>query len=589
VTRAAVGTNTAGRVQTDQWLARGALALVLLPLVVSAVALVVDVGTSYVAGSDQGLIELRTSDVGRHAVLVGPYARDGWNHPGPALFYALALPYRLAGSNSIGLDFGALLINGLAITGMAFVVRRRGGLPLLLLTLVGCAVLMRSLGAEFLHDPWNPYITVLPFGLLVLLAWAMTCGDAWALPVGVGVASFCVQTHVGYVPIAIPLLVWGTTWLVLTCRRRGDADENDGYRGRDLVRAGLVAVAVLVVMWLPVVVQQLTDSPGNLSEVVEDFTEGKGLEHSFGEGYRIVSGQFGLVPQWLTGRVELDPFSGQPLLLYEAPMPLLLIPFGLAVVAFWRWRLSEASRLAATLMLTLALGVLAVSRVTGPVYAYRLRWTWFLAMLAMVMAVWAAWTLIAKRALTTGWMRWGLAVPVAALVVLGGVNFSSAVRAGHPQPNISSAVHTLGPSVEAALPEGQADVVVRSTSFEGDAYQTALVLYLESHGTAVRVDRSRKDEYGGHRVHESHEPQRALLTVAADQSFDEMSTRPDLRVVAYWGARARQVRAEIVTRRSDLTSAYENGTVGFEAFKRRLSSLHLGPAVGVFMTSSAQR
>jgi hypothetical protein len=309
------------------------LALVLLPLAVSACALVFDVGTSYIAGSDQGLIELRTSDVGRHAVLVGPYARNGWNHPGPALFYALAVPYRLAGSHSIGLGLGALLINGLAISGMAIVVRRRGGLPLLLLTLVGCAVLMRSLGAAFLRDPWNPYITVLPFGLLVLVTWAMTCGEAWALPVGVGVASFCVQTHVGYAPIAIPLLVWGATWLVLTRRRRGDADEYHEKRRRDLVRAAAVAAAVLVVMWLPAAIQQLTESPGNLTEVVEDFTGASGLKHSIADGYRVVGGQFGLVPQWLTGRVELDPFSGQPLLLDSAPPPVLLIPFGVAAVA----------------------------------------------------------------------------------------------------------------------------------------------------------------------------------------------------------------------------------------------------------------
>ena len=95
---------------SSNWLGRAALALVLLPLAVSALALVLDAGTSYIAGSDQGLIELQTSDVGRHPVLVGPYARNGWNHPGPALFYALSVPYRLAGSHSIGLGLGALLI-----------------------------------------------------------------------------------------------------------------------------------------------------------------------------------------------------------------------------------------------------------------------------------------------------------------------------------------------------------------------------------------------------------------------------------------------------------------------------------------------
>jgi len=577
------------------WLGRVALALALLPLAASAVALIVGVGTSYVAGSDQGLIELRTSDVGRHAVLVGPYARDGWNHPGPALFYALAPVYRLAGGNSIGLALGALLINGLAVVGIAVVARRRGGLPLLLLTLVGCAVLMRSLGAPFLRDPWNPYVTVLPFGLLVLLTWAMTTGEAWALPVGVGVASFCVQTHVGYAPIAIPLVVWGAIWLIVSVRRRRNADDRVGddrhddndQRSRDLVRASLAVAAVLVVMWLPTVIQELTASPGNLTEIAQDFADPKSQTHTLVEGYRLVSGQFELVPQWLTGHVDVDPFSGQPLLLFSAAPPVLLIPFALAALAFWRWRISGAIRLVATLLTACVAGVFAVSRVTGPAYEYRLKWTWFLATLAFVAVMWAAWMLIARRVRSARSMQVLFAVPLSALVVLGIVNTMSAVRAGEPQGNISTAVHTLDPQVLASLPERHGDVVVRTTSFEGDVYQTALVLYLESRGTAVRVDRSRQDEYGAVRVHQRNAPVRAELTIAADQEFDTTAARPGLHLVAYWGTRSPEVRADVVQHHADLVAAYEAGTISRDALRDGIASRPLGPAVGVFTASSA--
>jgi hypothetical protein len=569
-----------------QRFARIALALVLLPLAVAGFSLVFAVGTSYVAGSDQGLIELRTSDVGRHAVLVGPYARNGWNHPGPALFYTLALPYLLAGSHSIGLGLGALLINALAIVGIAVVVRRRGGLPLVLVTLLGCALLMRSLGQQFLRDPWNPYITVLPFGLLVFLTWAMTCGEAWALPVGVGVASFCVQSHVGYAPIAIPLLVWGATWLALTCRRRDEADKEHKKRTRDLTRAAFVAAVVLVILWTLPVIQQLTDSPGNLSEVVRDFTHARGLKHSLGDGYRIVTGQFGFAPQWLTGQVELDPFSGQPLLMYSAPPPVLFVPFGLATWMFWRWRLSEAIRLVATLILTMALGVFAVSRVIGPAYAYRLRWTWFLAMVAFIVVAWAGWVLIARGATTNGSMRLLVAVALAALAVLGALNSISAVRTAPPQERISSAVHALGPEVQRALPTARGDVLVRSTSSEGDVYMSGLELYLESRGTAARVDRSRRLEYGNHRVHQPDAPLRAVLTIAAEQDFDRISRQPESHLVGYWGTRTRETRARVVKRRADLVAAYQSGTIGFDAFKQKLSLLQPGSAVGVFIESA---
>src|SRR5690606_39904468 len=53
------------------------------------------------------------------------------------------------------------------------------------IALVGCALLMRSLGPDEVRVPWNPYITVLPYLLLVFLTWAMIEGERWALPAAV--------------------------------------------------------------------------------------------------------------------------------------------------------------------------------------------------------------------------------------------------------------------------------------------------------------------------------------------------------------------------------------------------------------------
>ena len=125
------------------------------------------------------------------------------------------------GGWSIALPVGAVAINAAAIAGMALVARRRGGRSLMLLTLLGSALLVRALGPEYLLNPWNPYVPALAFGLVVFLTWAMTCGETWALPVAAGVGSFCIQTHVGYVPLVVPLLVWGFGWLAWSMRRAG--------------------------------------------------------------------------------------------------------------------------------------------------------------------------------------------------------------------------------------------------------------------------------------------------------------------------------------------------------------------------------
>jgi hypothetical protein len=562
------------------------LALTLLPLVVSAVALGVKSGTGYLAQADIGLIELQTGDVGRRAVLLGLYSREGWNHPGPALFYALALPYRLAGSHSIGLVFGALVINGSAVAGMALVARRLGGLPLMLMTLVGSAVLMRALGPVFVRDPWNPYITVLPFGLLVLLTWAMTCGEAWALPVGVGVASFCIQAHVGYAPLAIPLLAWGATWLiVLGVRHRGDAGGQHQRRSRGLLRAAVVTALVVVVMWLPVAIQQLSDSSGNLTEVFRYFTDANEAPHSLGDGYRAISGQFGPTPEWLTGDVEVIPFTGESGLLYSARLPVLLVPIGITIFVFWRRRHSYANRLVVTLLLALVLGVLAVTRTIGLAYAYRLRWTWFLGTLAMIVVLWAAWTLVAERARRkSSDIRPLLAVPLSALVILCVVNTVSAARAGPPQPRMSAATHELGSGIEAELPEGSGDVLLLNRGFLGGLHKSGLVRYLERRGIAARVDNSSRDAFGDHRVHQPGAPLRAVFTIAANEDFDDMFTWPHLRLVAYWGTKPPEERSKALLRRAALHATYEAGTISLETLGRRETSLHIGSAVGVFTT-----
>ena len=61
---------------------------------------------------DYRTLQLRVADVGgSETPIVGIYSRYQWNHPGPMLLYALALPYRLSGSSPVGLLLGALAIN----------------------------------------------------------------------------------------------------------------------------------------------------------------------------------------------------------------------------------------------------------------------------------------------------------------------------------------------------------------------------------------------------------------------------------------------------------------------------------------------
>jgi hypothetical protein len=558
----------------------------MVPLVVAAVALVVDVGADYHPWSDQALIELQTRDVGRHPVLIGLYSREGWNHPGPALFYLLALPYRLSGGASIGVNLGTLLINGSAIAGMALVAKRRGGTPLLLLTLVGCALLVRALGPDYMRDPWVPSIPVLPFGLLVFLTWAMACGETWALPVAAAVASFCVQTHVGYLPLAVSLLAWGAAWLVVRARRGArDRVNGEAPTTRDVVRAGLISAAVLAVTWLPPLIEQQVDSPGNLRKVGEYFREADTNDgvHSVGDGYAVVFGQFGLTPEWLTGGRTPSPFTGEPDVLRSPPAPVLLIPFAFAAFLLWRRRSWDACRLVGTLALALCVGVVSVMRIIGPVFAYRVRWTWVLGMEAMVVVAWAAWMLLASRA-PRAERRWPVPVLVSALLAVTTLNTVSAARAGAPQERESSALSALLPAVVASLPEGDGDAIVRPDGYLGGLYTSGLVLGLERRGVPARVDHKwSKETFGEHRFHKGGRI-RAVLTVTTNNGIETLSARSDLRLVAYSGTLSRRERARIAERVDELDAAHEAGTISDARYFHERSELgrQLGFAVAVF-------
>jgi hypothetical protein len=554
---------------------RLALLLALLPLAVSAVSVVATVGGRYMPTADNALIELNTRDVGHHPVLVGLVSRDGWSHPGPALFYLLAAPYRLMGGSSIALPVGAVAINAAAIAGMAVVARRRGGLSLMLLTLLGSALLVRALGPGFLLDPWNPYIPVLAFGLVVFLTWAMTCGETWALPVAAGVGSFCIQTHVGYLPLVVPLLVWGVAWLAWSMAKAG--------RLPALARAGLATAAVLAVLWLPPLLDEVLHSPGNLTAILDYFRDPGQPSHTLVEGYRVVGAQFGLTPEWLTGLDPPSPFTGEPSSLLSIPAPVLFLPLAAAAFVVWRRRGPEARRLVLTLGLALVLGVLAVARTLGQAYAYRLRWTWVLAMIAAVVVAWTAWTWVARVA-PRAERRWLVPLCVGALAVLAVANTVSAVRADPPHKGESVRMRALMPAVLAALPPRDGDVIVRGSSFSSSFYAGGLVLALERRHYAVRVDPSVEVAFLEHRVHERGKV-RGVFTVAANDTFDELASRSDLRLVAYTGKFSTRERARLVRRASALDRAHDAGDLDDLAYyvrRTKVSTQLAEPLVGVF-------
>ena len=523
--------------------------------------------------------------MGHHPVLLGLWSRGDWNHPGPALFYLLALPYRLSGG-SLGLYVGALIINGAALVGMALVARRRGGTVFYVLTVVGCAALVWGLGPSFVRSPWNPSIPVLPFGLVVFLCWAAACGERWALPLAAAVASFCAQTHVGYVPLVLPLLIWAGIWLALPVLRAWRTHApRVGVQLRALGGTALATAVVLGAMWLPPLIEEVRHRPGNLVNIREYFGTPSDDVATLGDGLRIVGSQLTLWPTWLRRERPLDIYSHEPLLLQTTPVPVLLTLVLIAAVVLFRRRHRDAGLLVATVGVAMALGVLSVSRVIGPVVDYRLAWANVLGMLAFLAVSWTAWLVLQRR--NPSVMRRVLPVMAVALVLGGLVNTVDTARTTwHESPSqFSVVVDRLVPPTINALPKRAGVVLMRPVGRPAEVFQ-GMFLELERRGIDVRTDRPRGIIGSGadHRVwHGEH--LRATVTVAERRELDDLLARGQ-QPVAYWGTPSPGERARRAGQAAALDAEHRSGDLGdvdYFVRTRRVSRGLERPATGVFM------
>ncbi len=499
----------------------GLVAVVLAPLATLALRLLTAFGGAYHASSDNAMNELRIRDLGHHLVLLGPYSREGWSHPGPTFSYLAWLPYRVFGSTSTALLIAALLINGAAMGGMVLLARRRGGIELALAVALGLALLVLTFPSTFLADPWNPYLTVMPFGAFVLAAWVTCTGDGWALPLAGAVGTYCVHTHVGY---ALPV---ATLFAVAAFRLWRLRPPSTPRRGRPF----LVAAGVLALLWLPALVEQLTQSPGNLRQILYYFLEPKQSAQGFDHAVRAVAAAFSWHADWLRGLQPVNPFSSEPVAILHRPVPVLLVPFALAVGAAWHAGRRDLARLGAVLTLTVVAAVVTVAQILGSMFEYRLRWLWVLGMLCAAYAV--AVGLCVLRDHAAGVARVLRALVLAGVLVLAAAGIARAADGGPPLERRDAAVAGISRQVLHHLPAGADPVLLRTTGFGASETIRGLALYLERHGIRVAMPKSydHRLAFGAHRIDDGGRL-RAVLVVAEGPDIAAVARRRGARQIA---------------------------------------------------------
>ena len=363
------------------------------------------------AAGDLSVIRLRALDVGTsNTPLVGPYSRFQWNHPGPMLSFAFAPWARLFGSSGVGILIGAFVANLAAMFGAAWVARRSSNVLFFLTSIVLAAFVLLAQSGE-LFNPWNPFVVVLPLFAALIAAWGTFRGDRVASVVLVIAASFAIQGHIGAAPLGVLALLIGGGGLLYAIARSAGEDR------RGFVTTSLIAVGVMLVCWIPPLLDQFFGT-GNLGRLVRfQFTATEpsaGLRFALDQVTRLLTFPPGREVGFL-GVVGTGPV-----------VPWMAIALLAATVVAWRKGWHDRLQLGLVAWLSIAVTGLAISGIKGIPFQYVFRWSWAMVLVVWIACLWVGVSLLFELAPVRRWFTAGASLVLAGLLgalLVFGVSF----------------------------------------------------------------------------------------------------------------------------------------------------------------------
>ena len=433
-----------------------------LPFVIAAVALH---SRDWHPVLDLAMTELRVRDVGTaDTPLIGLPGRIGvfpeqGSHPGPLSFYLLAPTYRMLGASAWGLLIAMIVLNIIAIGLALWVAQRRGGNRLMIA--VGCALAMLEFGYGFdvLTQPWNPYLPLLFWTVILLGTWSVIDGDHAMLLLVTCVTSLSAQTHMPYLGLGLGM---GALCCVSVARDwvRHPAQRNQIQRWLG------VSALVGLVLWSPVLFDQLTETPGNLRMLNDYFRHPPEPPVGTAEGLRLMLRHLDVF-HLVRGVFDGDGFitaAGFRLDGSIVPGALLLIVWLAAAVGAWR----AGHRLLRSMHLVvgwaLVLGAVSMSRIFGKVWYYLTLWAWTTTIFVVASILWTVVVLLVQRRdsspMPHNALRWGV-TGVGSVSLVAAIVSAFGVHA--PEQYLSDSLGQLvGPTAD-ALDRGDGD----ATGHEG--------------------------------------------------------------------------------------------------------------------------
>ena len=542
----------------DRWLDRctlAAVAALVVPLVVTLVNLG---GTHWYPTGDMAQAELHLGGFFGHPPLVGAAGRIGsilvpygqGSHPGPAMWVAMLPVYLLFGRSSLGMMVSVTVVQLAFILLTVWLVRRLAGSLAGLAVATAAAVLVHSLGVPAFVEPWNPWLAIFAYFACIAASWGVVRGQHRWLWLVAGCGTFAVQCHAGYIPM-VGVLLAGLGGLVLW---RWYHQRSEGFG-----RSWWYAVATLVVMWIPPLIDQWRRDPGNLRILFRHFTsstEADGTPRSYvgiSGAVKAFAGEFSVTGPWVRGSFR-HPFQ---------PPNWLTFFLAVLVVAGAVWAVRRAAQPRRAELVTLfgligvqvLVGIAATARIFGEFYSYVVRWWWVLVAWAAVACLLA----YVARVRNTRVVGGALLACAALASVFATIN---ATAAEIPWPRDSQAVGGLTPLVEQHLDRDAAYLVHWYDPASLGGVPFGVILELERDGYHPGVDPLSSAAALPHRVLYPAQADAVLWVVAGERAITAFRADPAATEVGYFDRltpaerrRADELRAALEQRLTEIGKA----------------------------------
>lgn len=537
-----------------RWVLPLAVLAVALPFVVTAVRVLTGVEDSFRYGGDQAMAGLAVDEASDLERGLGPYSRYGWSHPGPLWFYLLVPGTRLSGGDDAALLAASVLVHGLLAAALVVAVHRAGRPALTLVVAALVLVFVLRMPATMFVDVWSPYALLIGTLLFLVLAARVHSGSWPALLAMLIAGSYLVQTHIGTAPLVVAVSAVGGVGFVLgvrTHRRAAERDATAGGSPRVARRRWTVALAALLVaVWIPPVVEQLT-SPvreGNLARLVSFFLnheEEGGSPSPFG-ALIAVGRLLAMTPYgWDAGPLEMD-VSAMPASVGVALAAQALASAGLVVLGL-RLRSRAGSWWGVVTLAALAAAVASAVTVTGTLFYYLIIWVAALPVATLIGYVHLALERRAadREAAPDRWTAVDRAPVPAALAAVGLVLSAAAAVA------LVDVVDALPPSTEITaasrlVDDGLADVEGRTVHVDMDPHGlwpigAGVVRGLVSDGWEVSVDPGFTNLFGARRADAGGGPVDVLLVATDGPAHERLRGAGGVRDVGSFATQYGQV------------------------------------------------